>query len=143
MYRHSMSHSETVGIIPLATVTWQQEKSKQQYSDDHSYICPTPKEYDFQGIGLAISNAVAIHIQDVREGKLMEPSEEDREELETYEHLMAMDIYEDLVIPTNPAVADSLLEEVTIYPCPDFKITPQQSDSAIPIPADLTLTPHI
>ena len=62
----------------------------------------------------------------------MEPSEEYHEELETYERLMATDIDENIVTPTNPNVADSSLEEVAIYPCPEFEITPRQGDYADP-----------
>ena len=99
MYCHSMSHLSPTGIIPLATATWRKEKSKQQYFHGHSYTCPSLKEYEFQGIGLAISNPVAIHIRGVREGKLVEPSMEDHEELENYERLMATDTDEDLITP--------------------------------------------
>ena len=56
---------------------------------------------------------------------------------------MATNTDKDLVTPTNPAVVDSSLEDVAMYPCPDFDVTPWQSDSAILIPADLTHLPHI
>ena len=48
-----------------------------------------------------------------------------------------------LVTLNNTAVADSSLEEVVIYPCPDFAVTPRQSDSGIPTPASLTQLPHV
>ena len=99
MYRRSMLYTAPIIIILLATATWQKEKPKQQYLCGHSYTYPTPKEYAFQGIGLAISNPVAIHIRGVREGKLVEPSMGDHEELENYERLMATDTDEDLITP--------------------------------------------
>ena len=92
---------------PLAMATWRKEESKHQYFYGHSYTCPTPKKYAFQGIGVAISNAVAIHIRDVKEGKLMEPSAEDCRELENYDHLLAADTDDDLITPHDTAAADS------------------------------------
>ena len=71
--------------------TWRKEESKYQYFYGHSYTYPTPKEFAFQGIGPAISNVVTIHIRDVKEEKLVEPSKEDQEELATYEHILATD----------------------------------------------------
>ena len=56
----------------------------------------------------------------------MVPSEEDYEELKTYECLMdANTTDKDLVALTNPDIADSSLEEIVMYPWSDFDITPQ------------------
>ena len=69
-------------------------------------------------------------------GKLVGPSTEDHEELENDDRLMALDADEDLTIPHDATTADSLLEEVEIYPCPDFNIIPQQRASTIPLLTD-------
>jgi len=60
MYHRSMAYPAPIGIIPLAISTWKKEKSKQQYFYGHSYTCPTPQEFSFQGMGLAFSNAIAL-----------------------------------------------------------------------------------
>ena len=123
MYYHSMSHPVPVGIAPLATATWRKEKLKQQYFHGHSYMCPTPKEFSFQGIGLAISNAVAIHIRDAREVKLVEPSDADWGELETYECLMASDTDNKLVVLATITMVHILSAEAESYPSLDFTST--------------------
>ena len=67
---------------------------------------------------------MAIHIRYAKEGKLVEPSIEDCEEMESYEHLMATDTDEDLIIPHEVAAADSVLEKNATYPCPDSTTIP-------------------
>ena len=114
-----MSYPAPVGIIPLATSTWQGDKPKQQYFYRHSYTCPTPREFAFQGIGLAISNAIAIHMRDAKEGKFIEPSDEEKAEFEMYEQLMVLDTDDELVIPH---ISTATLEEPIIYPSPNFTI---------------------
>ena len=94
-----MSYPAPIGIILLATATWQKEEPKQQYFYGHSYTYPTPQEFAFQGIGLAISNAVDIQMQDAREGKLVGPSADDQDKLEACERLMASDMDEELLLP--------------------------------------------
>ena len=66
----------------------------------------------------------------------MEPSTEDRDELENYARLMAADTNddEDLTTPHNAATDNSALDEVATYPCPDFNITHRQSAAATPTP---------
>ena len=71
-------------------------------------------------MGLAFSNAIAVHIRDAKEGKLVEPSDADREELEMYELLMAADTDEDLLTPTAPSTSTNFLADITSYPGPDF-----------------------
>ena len=64
MYTKFMSASMPIGIVPLATATWKRTKPKKQLFFGHSYTCPTPYKYAKQQIGLAFSNAAAIHIRD-------------------------------------------------------------------------------
>ena len=41
-------------------------------------MCPTPKEYVIQQLGLAIiSNAAAFHVQDVKQGTMVPHSDDD------------------------------------------------------------------
>ena len=53
----------------------------------------------------------------------MEPSTEDHEKLEDYDRLIAADTDEDLITPHDADAADSALDEISTYPCPDFTIT--------------------
>ena len=59
----------------------------------------------------------------MKEGKLVEPSTEDRAELESCERLMATDANENLITPHEIAAADSALDKIATYPCPDVTIT--------------------
>ena len=64
---------------------------------DHSCICPTPKEYALLRLGLAISSAVALHICDVKEEALVEPSKGDNAELVDYEHILTTEYGDDIL----------------------------------------------
>ena len=68
-----------VCVSPLATSKWKRERFKHQPFYGHSYTSPTPKEYALQQLGIAISNATALHIRDVKDGKLVEPTEDNNE----------------------------------------------------------------
>ena len=54
---------------------------KNHYVYGHCYTSPTPKERALQQLGLAISNATALHIRDVKDGKLVESTEANDEDL--------------------------------------------------------------
>lgn len=62
-------------IVQLAHARWKKEKPKQQHFFGHSYTCPTPREYALQQIGLAIVNATALHIRNVKQGILVPPTD--------------------------------------------------------------------
>ena len=66
-------------------------------------------------MGLAFSDAIAVHIRDAKEGKLVEPSDANQEELKIYELLMAADTDEDLLIPTAPSTSTNLPADITAY----------------------------
>jgi hypothetical protein len=76
MQRRSITHPCPSGIVQRATACWKTSKPKSQYFYGHSYTCPTPREYILQQLGLAISNATAIHLRDAKQGNLTatEPS---------------------------------------------------------------------
>ena len=61
-------------------------------------------------------------MRDAREGKLTKSSAADKEELEMYERLMALDTDEEFVLPHTSATVNITAEEPTIYPSPDFII---------------------
>ena len=82
MYEQVMSATTPVGVIPLLTAAWKRTKSKRQHSFGHSYTCPTPKEYFQQRMGLAIANAAALHIRDIKLGNLTAPENENDEEFD-------------------------------------------------------------
>ena len=81
----------------------------------------------------------------MEEGKLVEPSTEDCEELESYERLMATDTDENQITPHEIAAADSALEKIATYPCPDFNIPQRPKASTIPpiISNELVHLPHL
>jgi hypothetical protein len=70
MYNQVMLHLATSGIIPLATSNRRREKPHTQYFYGHSYTAPTPHKFILQQLGLAISNAIALHICDAKQGSL-------------------------------------------------------------------------
>ena len=75
MYTRAMSHPSPHNIIGLATANW--KKSKRPSSSPfygHSYTAPTPKEWYLQEIGRVISDAIALHIRDVKLGHITSPS---------------------------------------------------------------------
>ena len=79
MYTRAMTHPAPTGIINLATANWKQAKKKTSSTSSpfygHSYTAPTPKEHILQQIGLVISDAIALHIRDVKLGNMTEPSD--------------------------------------------------------------------
>lgn len=83
MYARAMSHPCPAGVIPLATATWKKERPKHQYFYGHSYTCPTPKEYVLQQLGLAISNAVALHLRDVKQGTMVPPTDDEDDDFDS------------------------------------------------------------
>ena len=85
---------------------------------------------------LAFSNAIAVHIQDAKEGKLVVPSDTNRKELEMYECLMASDTDEDMLTPTAPLTSNNFLNSITEYPSPDFTLPQRQVTSLIPLLTD-------
>ena len=88
--------------------------------DTHTLV---PLQYSSdQVMGLAFSNAIDIHIQDAKEGKLVEPSDDNQEELEMYELLMASDTDEDLITPAAPLISNNLPDDITEYPSLDFTL---------------------
>ena len=74
MYERATSYPTPVGIIPLASSTWKAEKPKSQLFYGHSYTAPTPKEWLLRKLGLVISNSIAIHIRDAKQGTLVPPT---------------------------------------------------------------------
>ena len=70
MFHRATSHPAPRGIVPLATSVWKQNKPKYQYFYGHSYTTPTPYEFIHQQLGLAISDAIALHIRDAKLGTL-------------------------------------------------------------------------
>ena len=70
MFHRATSHPAPRGIVPLATSVWKQNKPKYQYFYGHSYTTPTPHEFIHQQLGLAISDAIALHIRDAKLGTL-------------------------------------------------------------------------
>ena len=69
-----------VGLVPMATALWKKEKSNNHLFFGHSYTCPTPRDYAQQQIGLAISNAIALHVRDAKQGNLVAPTDDDDED---------------------------------------------------------------
>ena len=94
-------------------------------------------------MGLAFSNTIAVHIRDAKEGKLVEPSDTDREGLEMYELLMASDRDEDLIIPAAPSISTNLPDVITEYPSPDFTILQRQTIFSLPLLNGSPTLPHI
>ena len=82
------------------------------------------------------------HARD-KEGKLVELSAADQEELEVYERAMASDTDEELVLPPTSMTVNLLTEETTIYPSSDFTIVPQHNASSMPSPSTLMHLPRI
>ena len=74
MYERATSYPTPVGIIPLATSTWKVDKPKSQLFYGQSYTAPTPKEWLLGKLGLVISNSIAIHIRDAKQGTLVPPT---------------------------------------------------------------------
>jgi hypothetical protein len=112
MYRRISAHPCPNGIIPAATSTWKRHKKKREYFYGHSYTAPTPKEFALGKLGLAISNALALHIRDVKLGNLTEPTDEtDDDFISTTEiHLPAHLAPAPGFAPTNQTGADTDLE---------------------------------
>ena len=79
MVRTSGTYSffSSLGIVNMACANWTKTKSKQQKFYGYSYATPTPKEYalQLQHLGLAIGNAIAIHVRDAKQGRLVEPTD--------------------------------------------------------------------
>ena len=65
---------------------------------------------------------VAIHIHDVKEGKLVEPSKEDCEELTIYEHIHATNLENNLVVTNDPIADDASIVDGTLYPSMNFNV---------------------
>ena len=75
MYWRAMRHPCPSGIVNLACANWKKSKSKHHKFYGYSYATPTPKEYALQHLGLAFSNAIAIHVRDAKQGRLVEPTD--------------------------------------------------------------------
>ena len=73
-----------------------------------------------------ISNAVAIHVHDIKEGKLAELREEDHAEIATYEHMLATNLDDDLVVTKFPLTGNTSEVNDILYPSPDFTVAPWQ-----------------
>ena len=82
------------------------------------------------------------HARD-KEGKLVELSAADQEELEVYERAMASDTDEELVLPPTSMTVNLLTEETTIYPSPDFTIVPRHNAFSMPSLSNSTHLPRI
>jgi len=65
-----MSEPTPLGLVHLATSHWKSTKPASQHFYNHSYTTPTTKEYTQQQLGLAISDAIAIHLRDAKKGNL-------------------------------------------------------------------------
>jgi hypothetical protein len=74
MYSQAMLHLAPFGLIPLATSNWRREKPHTQFFYGNSYTAPTPHEFILQQLGLTISNAIALHIRDAKQGSLSPPT---------------------------------------------------------------------
>ena len=63
---------------------WQckNKKPHAQYFYGHSYTAPTPKKFILQQLGLAISNAIALHIRNAKQGALFPPANPFDEDLQ-------------------------------------------------------------
>ena len=70
MYRRAMSHECPTGITNIAHKRWLASKPKHQQYFGNSHTSPTCKTYLLQKLGLVISNAIAIHINDAKNKKL-------------------------------------------------------------------------
>ena len=137
MYNRAMNYPAPIGIIPLATATWKKEKPKQQYFYGHSYTSPTPREYAVQNLGLAISNAVALHIRDAREGLLVPPTHEDDEDFDLDDdneqvHTDAIldEDDDELFVTAANRIFDVghtvPIADDTLHPPPGFEVGPEQ-----------------
>ena len=82
MYNQAMLYPALSGIIPLATSNWRHEQPHTQLFYGNSYTAPTPYELILQQLGLAISNAIALHIRDAKQGSLSPPAEPFGKELQ-------------------------------------------------------------
>ena len=105
MYRRITNHPCPRGIVPLAATQWKRKRHPGQLFYGHTYTAPTPKEYLLQKLGLVISNAIAIHVRDAKQGQLVEPVHPEDEDL-----LPPQPLRED------DAVTDTLPHEAA--PCP-------------------------
>ena len=74
MYHRSMSYPTPLGIVNSASTQWRKSKPRCQHFYGHSYTAPTPREYTLQKLGLAISNALCLHLRDAQLGNLVEPT---------------------------------------------------------------------
>ena len=106
-----MHHPVPVGIVPLATVAWKRNKSHKHNFYGHSYTCPTPLEYAQQQFGLAHSTAVALHIRDAKQGKLVEPSDPNDDDFGPDDPSDILDL---------PSLDGSSISEPSSYSPPNF-----------------------
>jgi hypothetical protein len=75
IYNQAMLHPVPSSIVPLATSNWRHEKLHTQYFYGHSYTALKPHEFILQKLGLTISNDVALHISDAKQGVLSPPGD--------------------------------------------------------------------
>ena len=80
MYHRGMSHPSPTNLVQSATTNWKRSKPKTQLFYGHSYTIPTPKEYILQKLGLAIDNALSLHIRDVQQGHMSAPIDHNDED---------------------------------------------------------------
>ena len=82
IYNQAMLHPAPSGVIPLATFNWRCKEPHTQYFYGHSYTAPTPHKLILKWLGLTISNAIALHIRNAKQGFLSPPAEPFVEDLQ-------------------------------------------------------------
>lgn len=66
-----------MGVIPTANTHSRRMEPKREHFYEKSWTCPTLKDFALQWLGLAISNAVAIHIPNAKKCALVRVDDED------------------------------------------------------------------
>ena len=121
MYRRITNHPCPRGIVPLASTQWKRKRQPGQLFYGHTYTAPTPKEYLLQKLGLVISNAIAIHVRDAKQGQLVEPVHPEDEDLSPPQPLREDD-----------AATDTLAQEGPPHQIP-FNHTPPRAIAPLPL----------
>ena len=79
-------------------------------------------------------------MRDAKEGKFVEPSDEEKAEFEMYDQLLTLDTDDEVVIPH---ISTATLEEPIIYPSPDFTTPSHHTTTLLQHIVESAPLPHI
>jgi len=137
MYNRATSYPTPIGLADLAQSRWTETKSPRQHFFGNSYTAPTATAYAQQQLGLVISDAIAYHLRDAKQGTLKPACPE--EEGENTQDDMVLD---DSDIDHHATFHSMLFPPPSKHPTNSPSISTLLAQALPPLPPPTPATPH-